>query len=686
MRRLILQGFLSVIGTTVLWSCGPKGSSNESDIDGLEACSGLFGKAYNDCVVKQSGGNSTIDRMVGELTQSGGMIAKNIVGSAYAIKYAGNYRECKVLEGSGGGQNQCNYVDACLAIRGNIGVWEPCNNYSVEQQFHFLDQIPIKFSLPGAGHESMGFRIATRASVISHYRAGDSEANRDFLCLQPQPNQVSLVKCDSATYFMTLMNKFDDSDDRARKKEGQYVSLVALVGKTAALTNQMEAESNKNVDIFADILGDADADEAASRDKEALRANRKYTSLGNFAGDQNCNSFRFLANIGGKAVGKCPSADILAEQNNIANNHVFLHSCGDPDLNIGANCTGLDPIKNFYDHAEARDWGMVVKISPKVNEHNCLQIQGQSIKEIDQCNKNSADNPSIQFRAEPLVKEEMNNGKSKIRLRSLQNPSLCADLAGDKLVDCRNAPKLTFDPVANDILIRKGDKWQSYFMTMCLVATSHTKNGRYDCQREIPWKYDLYEKLSIGLAFIPYFGPVLATVFDGMLCASNEEKYAASGCIGLGLDLSLGVLLGDFLPLGSLGVGTMKAAAKAGNASKSALFAVSSSARTALRKTAVRTGYNATSVNGSFLVMNKSAMKALTQKDFSVNMLLEAFKKARSSANCAGASCNGWWNPAPRPGQETKEYLTQFAAYVSRSQMPAQDKALVLKKLKEAQN
>ena len=479
---------------------------------------------------------------------------------------------------------------------------------------------------------------------------------------------------------MTLMNQFDDGDDRARKKEGQYVSLVALVGMSKTIAKQIEVESNKNTDIFADI----DADLTASRDKEALRANRKFTALGDFAGPKNCSSFAFLANVGGKAVGKCPSGDLLSEQNNLSNNHVFVHSCGDPDLNIGANCTGLDPIKNFYDHAEAKDWGMVVKVSPRGSEHNCLQIEGLRIGEIDHCDKNSADNPSIQFRAEPMVNEDMKNGKSKVRLRSVQNPNLCADLAGDRLVDCRMAPKLTFDPVANDILVRKGDKWQSYFMTMCLVATSHSKNGRYDCQREIPWQYALYEKLSIGLAFIPYVGPVLATVFDGMLCASNEEKYAESGCIGLGLDLSLGILLGDFLPLGSLGVGTMKIAAKAGTATKAGLFAVSSSARTALRKAAVRTGYTPTSVKGSFLVMNKPVIKALTQKDFSAQMLLQAFNKARSSNHCGGARCDGWWNPAPRPGQETKDYLNQLSSYVSRSQMPAQDKNLVLKKLKEA--
>ena len=424
-------------------------------------------------------------------------------------------------------------------------------------------------------------------------------------------------------------------------------------------------------------LNSNDAEEF--REKNAVRATSKFLDLGDFSEIKSCSSLQIIVNIDGKVATKCPAQNLREEQNGSPNNHVFVHHCSGRMIDNAADCSGLDPIKNYYDFLEARTWGPVVKVSPKGEKHICLETQGRSLREISHCDKNSVDNPGIQFRLEPAIDQQMTNGKGKVRLRSVQNPTLCADLAGDKLVDCRQAPRLTFDPLANDLLIKKGDKWQSYFTTMCLVATSHKKSARYDCQKEIPWQYALYEKLSVGLGFVPYVGPLFSAVFDGILCGSNEEDYAVNGCIGLGLDLSLGIFFGDYIPLGQLGAATFKLASKTGTLAKTGINSASAAIQMVVQKAALRNGLTPAVARKSMFWMNDVVIDALKERDFSLKDLHSVFEKLKASNACAGAPCRMWWNPT---ADDTKEYVNQLRNYVSRSKMSAADKATVLEKLK----
>ena len=112
MRDTIFRTLMMVFFSPVVWSCGPKNAADESGLDGLEKCSGLFGKKYNDCITQQTNTNSTTENLARVLTASSILQLKSNVGSVMTIKYAGHYRDCKALETGGEAARECNYVDA----------------------------------------------------------------------------------------------------------------------------------------------------------------------------------------------------------------------------------------------------------------------------------------------------------------------------------------------------------------------------------------------------------------------------------------------------------------------------------------------------------------------------------------------------------------------------------------------
>ena len=669
---------LSLCLLFVVVGCRPKKTGSESNTQAAAACDGLFGKAYNDCVAQSMGSGSVASSLESSLTGVGTMMLQNRIGSAYAIKYAGNFKDCMVLDGGNKGTVGCGIADLCLSIANNSASWEACDSYKVEQQFHFLDEAPIKFRLhESITHESVAFHLATRTSVKNFY----SFNSKNMMCLNFLADSVQLVSCEDAPYFMTLMNRYDDDEDMARKKENQFVSLVGLMGFTKKINNFIENNVESEV---LDPIGEAlkteeekKLDEASKDDKrakEGSRTQRKFIDLGSFAGLKGCDNFRTLSRKSGKFVTECPSLDIREDQNRFSENHVFVHSCGGPSITKVADCSGLDPIKNYFDYSEGKDWGIVVKMLPKGEEHNCLQVQGNAIREITNCDKNETDNASIQFRAEPLLSKELKNGKTMMRLRSMTNIGLCADLSNETLVECTKAPAHTFDPVANDFIVKKGNEYKSYFMNRCIVATSHKKNQKYDCQKQLRWDYKLFEKLSIGLSFIPYVGFIPATIFDAFLCGSNEEEFAVMGCVSLGLDLSLGILFGDIMPLMPAGRSAVKFVANKGASLTSKAFAAAN-AKMALHNAATRTGVSKKTLTGISDTLHKPIADALGKNKLSGKQLLDVFKKVRESSNCFGVSCAGWWSPVPAAGAETNQYLGQLKDYIARSNLTSQEKA-----------
>jgi hypothetical protein len=151
------------------------------------------------------------------------------------------------------------------------------------------------------------------------------------------------------------MSRFDDDQDQARKVENKFVSLVAL-GRdfTGKINNFVETETREaSKDIGLDLdLESNDVEE--NREKNAVRATAKFIDLGDFSEIKSCSSFQFIANINGKVATTCPDQNLREEQNKSPNNHVFVHHCSGRMIDIAADCTGLDPVKNYYDFLETR--------------------------------------------------------------------------------------------------------------------------------------------------------------------------------------------------------------------------------------------------------------------------------------------------------------------------------------------
>ena len=619
MRQLTQPWFIAVFFIGAFCGCQRRVNS------GLAAtCSGLSGKAYNDCI---TAGDYAQDKMVKDLKNMGGMSLVQMVGPVHKITGAGG----------------------CLSFTGADFIFEPCQNLATRQEFHFVAQINTTYQLmPGVALEGIAFRIATRASVNQWSLDASAEAQMQCLTVASD-GWPAVAPCDSASYMMMIPNQYGADWDKARQEKNQYGSFVGMVKDTPQLDNafRQQEKADKQAADTLDI-GALLVPSKGSTDEAPEPVKRVVIDLGNIAAQPACGAYPLLASPGHPGVAgrprplspatqqalgasgelaqfQCTTSNVRDQQESNTAPHLWAYSCGLTKFNEDAACQDLLPIKYYPDFQKERNQGGVVQILPKQKNNFCLMVQGSQIITIDDCERNAHDNATTQFRLE-LV-ENKPNGEVSVRLRSMLDTSRCADLAASQLIPCKQGGTYDFNPQTNDLRVAGQGNPTFFFFQSCMDAASHAQSSRYDCRREIPWKYQLYNQLSTWIGMIPVLGTIPSYVFGGLLCASDEVELKVANCIGLGLQLGMDILTCDVHMMGSFarfaGGESMKIAGSTKMLAKALLSrAAGSPAQVQMRK-------------------NTALVQLIEHLKPSPDEFRALMQKIRVGNDCAGASCAG---------------------------------------------
>lgn len=625
------------ISCLLVWIFASCRAPSSAQLDASPQCQGKFGKDFAQCIADAADSNddARYQKVLAAMKDAGGMGAVMAMGPVMTIKHA-------------------QQKGLCLHAFDKTVQWSDCSSYAAEQQFHFINQVNVRYKVhPTTTHDDIAFRLALRHSVNTYQ--GNLNDTASIQCLVNRNQTWGVGDCDQAPYFIALPNRHDDDEDHARWEQYQYTSLVALLKHTGTISKSQKEWQQKvqkqaeEEDVFlADLTGQPPPKPLV-------------VDLGSLEEAGGCSAYLLLDRDGAKAGARCPKGLVRDEQNADASTHVFLHSCGLNKFKQTANCQGLNPIKKFNDFATSFNVGAVVQILPKKEQRYCLQAHNNSLSEIAHCDKNSVDNHSTQFRLQMLEKQA--NGDTKVKIRSLERADLCVDLKASALKTCNQAPTYAFNALANDLVVTTGSTHRSYFFQTCVSASSHKKSNAHDCRREVPWRYKLYEELSIWLGIIPLVGIIPSYVMDGLICGSGQPDIAPRGCLGLGLGIAVDALTGDFMSLSSIakwvGVKTLRASNFAKVMSQSIL------AKTAGNPLTAASGFNV------------SMIHAIAQNKFNKEQLSRLLQDLPKGHNCGGGNCAAWWMPYPQTPEQQRVYLQRLLAQVQKSSLSAQDKTVV---------
>ncbi len=623
MFRAQIFGLAALLALAIFSGC-----KKTSDSRLAALCSGLSGKEFNDCILSA---DYASDKVVRDMKNMGGMGLVQFVGPVHKIKSA----------------------SGCLSFNGSNFLWESCQAFDTKQQFHFVGQINTTYQiLSGVSLEGIAFRIAPRAGVNEW--SLDETGEKQMQCLTYAKDGLPmLAACDDAVYMMMIPNKYGAEWDKARWEKFQYGSIVALIKDTRQLNNAYVGQQNADKQA-SDTLDIASllTESKGTTDETPEPVKRQVIDLGSIASESTCGSYSFLASQGKpKAPGsikgerplsressealsrgaelaqfQCSNRNLSEQQEADASGHLWLYSCGLSKFNQDPSCQDLQAIKYYPDFQKERNQGGVVQILPKEKDNFCIKAEGERLRTIDDCERNAHDNATTQFRLETL--ENMPNGEVTIRLRSLLNGDECADLAQNQLQPCKQAKAYSFNSSANDLRVTAGDgKTHFYFFQSCMNASNHAQSSRYDCRREIPWKYQLYDKLSFWLGWIPIFGTIPSYVLGGLACASGEPEIAKVNCIGVGTGVALDVLTGDLMTLGSLIKFVGKQGMKIGSGSKMLVKALISRAAGAPAQLQMR--------------KHTTIIRLIDGMQSSPEDFRKLMQTIRTGNDCAGAACAG---------------------------------------------
>lgn len=658
---------LLAFGAMWIVGCKPPTGNNSAT---KAQCSG-FGADFADCVEGQAEDGG----FLGSAPEMGKKARQRELGPVMAIKYAGDFKNCSYgMGGDAVKDGVCDAPTLCLGVEKGRVTWQSCQNFKKEQQFHFIQQVPIMVSVhKGIVHKERAFLIATRASIEDWFSertaAKRGVAKPIYQCLVPEEKGIRLGDCEKASYFMALVNRFDDDGDEARKTKNQYVSIVSLMGFSAAIerTRQSAVSEAEKEDIF-ETLGMSDKEKGKFDYLKSIQQDQhgKSAMIPLLENLKDCGKVKILEKTGdNRAVGACPQVDVRADQNDRPTTRVFLHPCDNPGLTqAGGNCGGLEPIKSFGQFVENVDYGPVIKVKSKSDANSCLQVDGRKLRVAESCDKNASDNPNIQFRME-VVPDQMTNGTDFVRLRWKKDRHLCADLARNQVIECEKVMPILLDGPANNMYVNYDGQKRYFSASECVSAASHKKPGRFDCQKDLHWRWAFLDKFSIGISFIPFIGTAAAIAIDSVMCAGDEPEYAQRGCLSLILDAGLGLAFGDIVPLSGFAKTARVARVLPAPSLKET---IAGAGRMAFTMLALRSQVGMTRL--AYDLLQVDVVRVMMTKKMSPTELSAYLAQAfRSTGPVTGY---------PRPGAETKVFLKDLKAKVKTSKMSQDQKKRVL--------